>query len=955
MGSRTFGYTGGWQTFVVPSRVTVLSIDCKGAGSSGHVGGRVTGSMGVSPGQVLYIAIGGAGRAPVGAAGGGGGWAGGGAGGTGHAAAGGYGGGGGSWIRLGSPTGSIRCAAGGAGGNSGDGGAGGDGGADIGESGGRGNAGSGSTTAATGGGSGPGSGATSSSGGEFAGGNGGGILGTGGHGGSTGGYNGPGGGGGGGGYYPGGGGCGGSAGYSPGSGGGGGRNAHGALQGGVNTRGGGGSGHGAIGISWTDPPPLNQPPYAPTNVRPVVHANTRAMTTVPVSATLTDPNGGIVRLLVRWSLASPLNWTDSYSGFVPNGGYATVNIPVVPNQYYVARLYTGDPKNLYSPYFQTDFNTNRNPLTPTLTAPAMDAQLNPGIINTFTWTFADPDPGDTQSLAVFEYRPSGATAFTAINLAQDTQSFAAPASTFAVGQAYEWRITVQDAGGLPSPPSAIRRFFTLGTTQPPVVLTPTNDAGLVVSDDNTFAWRFRDPDPNDHQTGADFRYRVVGTPDWIVIPGVATLAQTWLAPADTFIAGYNYEWEILTRDATPLASDWSLPGTFYSVDTIGGLVDPEVPVVTQEMGPLGCGTHRVFIYAKGGQQRIGEILPMTQVQWGRKRDDISNAIIITNGFGADCCQLLASLRTMYHELVIFRDGVRVWEGPITRISYMKDSVEIEARDVMQYVYRRILKQSYNDAYPNVRSVVWRSKKIIIDALARDDPNVLAFLTTIEFPDDATQSRARDAYGSTAWEEVDSMAKIAGLDYTVVGRRILLWDTHRPVGRLPAVSDGDFTDSPVITEYGMNLSTLSAVTDNQGSYGQFGIGKDPYYGWVETLASSFSETAATSTGETATASAVAALKDALTSQAKRNYAGNYPSPVVVRIPDNSALSPNVNIEINQLVPGVWIPLRSDTTCRTITQIQKLDSIQVVETATGEQVTVVMSPAPGAGQDPDQVIV
>ena len=48
--------------------------------------------------------------------------------------------------------------------------------------------------------------------------------------------------------------------------------------------------------------------------------------------------------------------------------------------------------------------------------------------------------------------------------------------------------------------------------------------------------------------------------------------------------------------------------------------------------------------------------------------------------------------------MVFRDGVRVWEGPITRITYTTTDVEFEARDVMVYVYRRIMRQGYNDAY-----------------------------------------------------------------------------------------------------------------------------------------------------------------------------------------------------------------------------------------------------------------
>jgi hypothetical protein len=52
-----------------------------------------------------------------------------------------------------------------------------------------------------------------------------------------------------------------------------------------------------------------------------------------------------------------------------------------------------------------------------------------------------------------------------------------------------------------------------------------------------------------------------------------------------------------------------------------------------------------------------------------------------------------------------------------------------------------------------------------------------------------------------------------------------------------------------------------------------------------------------------------------------------------------------------VPGVWIPLRATETIREVSQWQKLDSMDVEQNASGEKITVVMSPAPNAGQDPD----
>ena len=77
--SATFSYTGGEQSYVVPAHVdAVYVIATGGAGggpATGLTGGRgalASGLIGVTPGQTLYVDVGGVGGHPVGAFGGGG-------------------------------------------------------------------------------------------------------------------------------------------------------------------------------------------------------------------------------------------------------------------------------------------------------------------------------------------------------------------------------------------------------------------------------------------------------------------------------------------------------------------------------------------------------------------------------------------------------------------------------------------------------------------------------------------------------------------------------------------------------------------------------------------------------------------------------------------------------------------------------------------------------------------
>lgn len=104
----TYNYTGAVQSFTVPSCVSTVSVDARGAAggngytfiSSGGLGGRVTAVISVTPGQVLQIFVGGAGgNAGIGT-GGTAGYNGGGAGKAWGSSGGGGGGGGASDIRI---------------------------------------------------------------------------------------------------------------------------------------------------------------------------------------------------------------------------------------------------------------------------------------------------------------------------------------------------------------------------------------------------------------------------------------------------------------------------------------------------------------------------------------------------------------------------------------------------------------------------------------------------------------------------------------------------------------------------------------------------------------------------------------------------------------------------------------------------------------------------------------
>lgn len=418
----------------------------------------------------------------------------------------------------------------------------------------------------------------------------------------------------------------------------------------------------------------------------------------------------------------------------------------------------------------------------------------------------------------------------------------------------------------------------------------------------------------------------------------------------------HYEWRVQVTDTDAVVSDFSEVGQFWVVPAPGSGDTKVLPSETIDAATLGCGTHRVFVYRRGGIERVGEIKNITYLDWNRVRDDISTAKIAVAGWDIDCGNLLALLQTWAYELVIFRDNGytvdRVWEGPITLLTYEYDKVTIQAKDVMGYTYRRIIKQKMSDSADG-DSVTSRAARVLQNTFAPDDPNVLAYLQVLAQPDDAREYRTTAAYSRTAFEEVDDMAANAGLDYTAVGRAILLWGTKHRIGTLPEFRDVDLGSSPVVSEYGMSMANRYVVSDGNGVWGEATrldvSGNDETYGLVEMLSSTWATDTPEDSG-TYTQAGLATVIQSFEDYAERSIADRYPPPVVVRVPDNTTLNPGTVLSIQQLVPGVVIPLRSMGTLRQVVANQKLDRVNVVEEGSKETISITLSPFSRDDLDP-----
>ena len=370
--------------------------------------------------------------------------------------------------------------------------------------------------------------------------------------------------------------------------------------------------------------------------------------------------------------------------------------------------------------------------------------------------------------------------------------------------------------------------------------------------------------------------------------------------------------------------------------------------------------HTVFIYDRGGTTRFGTLMSPTYVEWNRVRDALSTATVRIEG---DACSaqadLLNAIRSHRHEMVIYRGSDRVWEGPIHKVAWHRDYVEITANDVIDYLLHCPLTQTWSNANPNVGVVSTRIGNIIeyemthsrvqvangvnvtVPAWESLTPpaNVVPYVVVHNFVNEAKTAAVTYPYQMTVGEHLESLARYSGIDYTAIGRAIHIWDTSRALGRTQQMTEANFLDEIVVTEYGAEHAQ-SAYVLGQPPEGQDAplVGQAlrtdnlDYYGpWTEVY------TPYTESGTNQP------TQGELNSQALRNLAGRSPAPVEVRIPDNSGVILGDAISMRELVPGVQIPLRATLSARKYYQMQKIDSIRVTESAQeGERIALTLIP-------------
>lgn len=373
--------------------------------------------------------------------------------------------------------------------------------------------------------------------------------------------------------------------------------------------------------------------------------------------------------------------------------------------------------------------------------------------------------------------------------------------------------------------------------------------------------------------------------------------------------------------------------------------------------------HTVLITDRGGGRVITELRDISEVRWSRLTDKVSTATVTIAG---DSCRRqsakLGGIEPRRHEMVIYRGGDRVWEGPIRYTRLGVDSVKIHAADVLEYLaYRPITKWWPGPDKGGPSAMTDRVEEILeyelltpylapgtaltVPAWEGADPpaNVYPHLRII--PGDVLTRSETFPFDMTVLEHLTNLAR-GGLDFTAVGRSIVVWDSSQPIGRTRVMTESDIHGDPAIYSDGEALVAVQHVTGqpeegappaDTGHVGSYVRDLSFYGPWASI------HTRSDEDGSSAT------QQEALNTQARNLSAGKIPVPVDIVIGANASLRLDGTLGINDLVAGVEVPVIARLMGRDVRRTQRLTSITVSETAAGESITAsIGNPAVEGGE-------
>ncbi|MGI5292849.1 hypothetical protein ACQEVF_57395 [Nonomuraea polychroma] len=141
---------------------------------------------------------------------------------------------------------------------------------------------------------------------------------------------------------------------------------------------------------------------------------------------------------------------------------------------------------------------------------------------------------------------------------------------------------------------------------------------------------------------------------------------------------------------------------------------------------LGAGTTGKNLDTQS--KTVGDLDGIVEVKWGRRLDDTSEATITIQKSKASpsCCGLWRRFQPWWNDLVLYRDGEKVWRGPVYRMRERGSVMVLEARDLSAWMDRRgVYETTYEPIpdNPDMARTLWTIIRTVNEPLTLTSPAV----------------------------------------------------------------------------------------------------------------------------------------------------------------------------------------------------------------------------------------
>lgn len=365
-------------------------------------------------------------------------------------------------------------------------------------------------------------------------------------------------------------------------------------------------------------------------------------------------------------------------------------------------------------------------------------------------------------------------------------------------------------------------------------------------------------------------------------------------------------------------------------------------------GTLGCAQrYDAVVHWQGGKRQFAHLTGVTQVTWSRKLGDYSEASVqiakgdlshgcwqqIAPQFDEDGTLLRPGVEPWAHELSIYRDHRLVWQGPIVSLVETQDAIEVEARDVLAWMDRRVVDLNLEGGSPDgdkfrgetgtvIRNIFERTWPGSHESNPYDNPGITEHARIDDTPGKYTETERIWKGSRTVGDLVRDIVK-NGVDLFTLGRKVFAVPDFYRIEHAPyRLTDDHLLGDIEVRKLGLDMATEAFVTGQSEGAGAnaapvFGKwpahegpgGADnpstlPFYGRV----TRFHENQSLSGPSTPPAPGEPAPppeqnpSPALTQVAQSLRAYGFPCPVALIIPEQASLAPHAPVTIGQLVPG-----------------------------------------------------